>query len=383
MLGDQFYLVALPWLVLGLTGSSLALGTLLMIAALPRTAFLLIGGALTDRMSPRRILLAAAAVRMLLVSGLALLVWFDALKLWQLVALTIAFGIADAFSFPAAPALLPSLVPPQQLGPANALLQSTMVVSQMVGPAPAGLLIRSFSVLPALVIDAISFLAVIAALFRLPEPPPRPASPQGAPSRPSFFQAIGAGLHTVRQDRALVGLISLFAALNLCIAGPIGVGLASVANFRFGTATALGVLLSSFFAGSLVGLLIAGSMKQPRRRGFQFLVIAGTSSLALAGLGTTEAIIPSASLLSVIGCGVSLINVQFTAWIQRRVELPLLGRVMSVVMLFAVGLMPLSYLLAGLLAEWSLPALFFTAGAVLATATLAVALFGHAARAVD
>ena len=83
-----------------------------------------------------------------------------------------------------------------------------------------------------------------------------------------------------------------------------------------------------------------------------------------------------------MGLGVGFVNVQFAAWMQMRVERALLGRVMSVMMFSAVGLMPVSYAVAGVLAQWSLPALFIVAGAILA-ATSALAVTGKAAREID
>src|SRR5579871_1600044 len=73
--GDQFFLVALPWLILQLTGSAATLGGILMVEAIPRAALMLIGGAVTDRLSPRRIMIFTAAARALLVAGLAALIW--------------------------------------------------------------------------------------------------------------------------------------------------------------------------------------------------------------------------------------------------------------------------------------------------------------------
>src|SRR6266849_1821252 len=81
LLGDQFYLVALPWLVLQLTGSSRALGAILMTAAIPRAALMLIGGAVTDRFSARRVLLSTAASRAVLVGAVAALVWMGRIQI--------------------------------------------------------------------------------------------------------------------------------------------------------------------------------------------------------------------------------------------------------------------------------------------------------------
>src|SRR6188474_780553 len=77
LLGDQFYLVALPWVVLQLTGSAIAMGTILMTAAIPRAVLMLMGGAVTDRFSARRILMATASARAIVVCAVGALLWFQ------------------------------------------------------------------------------------------------------------------------------------------------------------------------------------------------------------------------------------------------------------------------------------------------------------------
>lgn len=382
LLGDQFYLVALPWLVLQLTGSSLALGTILMTAAIPRAALMLVGGAVTDRFSARRVLITTAVTRALLVGTVAALVWFRVAVLWELYALTFAFGVADAFSFPAGATLVPMLVEPQQLRPANALMQSTSIMTQMLGPAPAGLLIKAWGTATALFLDALSFLAVIAALFRIPDPPKASPPAPGAPARPSMLHSIAEGLRAVWNDPPLLSLMALFAIINICVAGPIGVGLAAVAKFRFGSAAAFGTFLSCFSGGTLLGMIAGGTVKRPRRRGLQFIVMSGLAGLEMIAIGLVLKAAAIAALLAVMGLGVGFVNVQFSSWIPLRVERALLGRVMSVLMFSAVGLIPVSYAVAGALAHWSLPALFIGAGAVLTLAS-AAASTGKAAREID
>jgi len=381
LLGDQFYLVALPWLVLQLTGSGLALGTILMTAAIPRAALMLVGGAVIDRFSARRVMMTTATTRTVVVGAVSALIWLHAIQLWHLYLLTFVFGVADAFSFPAGPALMPTLVRPEQLPSANAFLQSSTVMAQMVGPAPAGLLVKSWGVASALFFDALSFLGVIAALVGIPEPP-RASAAAGAPARPSMLHSIGEGLRAVRRDPPLMSLMTIFAAINFCVSGPIGVGLAVLAKLRFGSAAAFGTLLSCFYGGTLAGVLLGGLVKRPRRRGLQFIVMSGLAGLELIGIGLVPKFAVIATLLAVMGLGVGFVNVQFAAWMQLRVERALLGRVMSVMMFSAVGLIPFSYAAAGALAQWSLPALFIAAGAVLAL-TSAMAVTSPAARHID
>lgn len=383
LLGDQFYLVALPWLVLQITGSSLALGTMMMTAAIPRAALMLVGGAVTDRLSPRRVLMATAAVRSLLVGAVAALVWLGVIQLWQLYLLALAFGVADAFSLPAGPAMMPTLVPREQFPAANSLLQSSMVMTQMVGPAPAGLAIRRWGIAPALFFDALSFLGVIAALLRIPPSPPPPTPAAGAPARPSMLSSIGEGLRAVRQDKPLLALIVVTAAINFCIAGPVAIGLASLAKFRFGSPAAFGTLLSCFSGGTLVGLLLAGFVKRPRRRGLQLTVICTLAGLELVGIGLVAKLVAVGALLALMGVGVGFVNVQFSAWLQMRVDRALLGRVASVLMVSSVGLAPVSYALAGVLAQWSLQGLFLIAGGFLAVLSGALTLGSKAVRGID
>src|SRR5262249_39660116 len=123
LLGDQFYLIALPWLVLQLTGNALALGTVLALASVPRALFMLIGGALVDRFSPRTVMFVSNLVRMILVALLALLVLTHNIQLWMLYLFALGFGTADAFFFPADSAMVPRLLEKDQLEMGNTLTQ--------------------------------------------------------------------------------------------------------------------------------------------------------------------------------------------------------------------------------------------------------------------
>lgn len=380
LLGDQFYLVALPWLVLQLTGSGLALGTVLMTTAIPRAVLMLAGGAVSDRFSARRVLIASAIARMLLVGVVAALIQLGVVQLWHLYLLTFAFGVADAFSLPAGQALIPTLVEPSQLGPANALMQGAAVMAQMLGPAPAGLIIRAWGIAAALYVDAASFLAVVAALFGIPDPRRRStaaaasAAASGAaapPARRAMIHEIAEGLRAVRQDRPLMTLMSISAITNLSIYGPIIVGVAALAKLRFGSAAAFGTCLAFLSGGMLAGIALGGRLKRPRWRGVQYSVSAALAGLELIGIGLVPKLPVAATLLALMGLGVGFVNVQYSAWIQSRVDRALMGRVMSVLMLSGFGPIPISYAITGALVQWNLEAAFILPGVVLAVAATA------------
>jgi Major Facilitator Superfamily len=382
LLGDQLYLVALPFLVLQLTGSSLALGTIMMTATIPRTVLMVVGGAVTDRVSPRRVLIMTAMSRAVFVGTVATVAWLGLIELWQLYVLTFLFGVADAFSFPAGGTLIPSLVAPQQLARANAMFQSSVMLIQMIGQAPAGWAIERWGIAAALFFDAASFLAVIVALLKVPDPP-RAAPAAGAQARQGILSSIGEGWRAVWNDRPLTSLMVVFATVNLCVIGPTGVGLASLANFQFSSPAVYGIFLACFSGGTLAGVLAGGMVKRPRRRGLVFIALSTLTGLALLAIGLLTGRAAIGASLALMGSCVGFVNVHFSSWVQTRVERALLGRVFSVLMVLTLGLAPLSFAISGALAQWNVKGLFIVAGAVLATVGFVMALTSRAAREID
>jgi MFS family permease len=358
LLGDQFYLVALPWVVLQLTGSAIAMGAIMMAAAIPRAALMLLGGALTDRTSPRKILMHTASTRAIFVAAVGFLLWFHRLQTWELYLLGFGFGVADAFSAPAALTFLPSLVRQEQLTAANSVVQTTAQFTSIAGPTPAALVIKWLGTAWAFFLDAISFLFIIAALWRLPDPV------KTAAGRPPLWRSIGDGFASVRRDVPLRSLILLIAMLNLCTSGPMGVGLPYLTKTRFDSPAAFAFLVSCAAAGGLVGALVAGLWKV-RRRGLFILGACAFLGVCLASIGLANRLWLIAGVLVLMTTAAGITNVNIIAWIQKRVEPALRGRVMSVVMLFSFGLLPFSLAGAGFLITWNLRWTFILAGALM------------------
>src|SRR5690348_1360228 len=96
LFGDFISYVAMAWLVLQLTGSSLALGTVLVVQALPRAVLMVVGGALTDRLSARVTMLGSMGLRAAAVGPLAVLVVSGHVQMWQVYAIAVVFGVVDA-----------------------------------------------------------------------------------------------------------------------------------------------------------------------------------------------------------------------------------------------------------------------------------------------
>jgi len=367
LMGDQFYLVALPWLVLQQTGSAVAMGAIMMAGAIPRALLMLMGGAVTDRISPRKIMMATASARTLCVTVIGVLVWLRILQTWELYALAFAFGVADAFAAPASSAYTPSLLKREQLVAASSVSQSTAQLTTIVGPVPAGFVIKALGLAWAFFIDAISFLFIIGALWKLPDPPKSQTAPK------KVWHAILEGFSYVCKDVPLRSLMLLVTAINFCVAGPVSIGLAYLAKTRFGSPAAYGVVISAFAAGSLLGALLAGVWKI-RRRGIMILLVSAVLGACLGTLGLLGHVWSVASVLLVMGAAAGMTNVHVGAWAMQRIDTAVRGRVASVLMLASVGLTPISLAVAGLLIAWSLKFMFLLASGVLLLAAAGAAV---------
>jgi MFS family permease len=375
VLGDQFHYVALAWLTLQLTGSGLALGSVLMVAAIPRLIFLLLGGALSDRWSPRSLMLYSNVLRAVLVGILAFLVLTGRAELWQLYVMGAIFGVVDALFYPALSAIVPMIVKEATLAPANALLQGSQQFATLVGPAAAGVVVALVQTGPAFVVDAVSFaVAAIALVFVVGgRRVAKPTSSEEGEKPPSIFATIRAGLGYAWSDPAVRSLVLLTAAFNFAFTGPLGVGLPFMARHTLGGGSAtFGVLLSGFGAGALLGAVTAGSIRRVPRLGTTTLLIAIGLGVGLGLLGVAPNVIVGFALLAAMGIGAGFINVHVISWLQARTPENMRGRVMSLVMIGSHGLAPVSYALAGLIVDVGpVPLMFGVAGAIVVVASLA------------
>jgi len=365
-LGDQFYLVALPWLVLQQTGSAVAMGAIMMAGAIPRAVLMLMGGAVSDRISARKIMMATATARTVCVAMIGLLVWLRVLQTWELYALAVAFGVADAFAAPAQSAYMPSLVKREQLVAASSVSQSTAQLTTIVGPVPAGFVIQALGVAWAFFVDAISFLFIIGALWKLPDPPKSPSA------RKAMWHSIGEGISYVAKDVPLRSLMLLATIMNFCVSGPVSVGLAYFTKTRFGSPAAYGTLISSLAAGSLIGAVLAGLWKI-RRRGILIVLVAVVLGLCLSSIALAERTWSVAAILVVMGAAAGMLNVHIGAWAMQRIDIAVRGRVSSVLMLAAFGMIPISLGVAGFLIAWNLKLMFLLAGALMVIAAVGAA----------
>lgn len=386
LLGDQFYFVALTWLTLQITDSGLALGTVLMLAAIPRATLMLIGGAVTDRVSPRPIMFVSNAARAVLVAALTALIIVHGVQLWHLYILALLFGTFDAFFYPAFQSFIPLLVPDEALERANSLVQGASQLSVLIGPALAGILVATTGTAAAFGIDAASFVFAAVTVWMMRSmgrivatgKPTADASGDPLDTEPKqrgLIADVVDGLRYAWNDVIFRTLLLIVAAIDFAFVGPVNVGFATLAKTRFGGgATAFGVMMSAWGGGALVGTIIGGLIARPRRRGLITIGVTLVLGLGLASFGWVPGLPVAVSIIAAMGIANGLINVLLLTWLQRRTEKRFLGRLMSLVMFASQGLAPVSYLVAGVLVDRHLTLMFGTAGGLVLFATAYAAL---------
>jgi MFS family permease len=371
-LGDQFALIALPWLALVLTGSALALGGVLAVMAIPRAVLMLVGGVSVDRLSPRRVMLLSNAVRFVALAMLGSIVLAGAAELWMLYVFALVFGIADAFFFPAQTSIVPELVESDQLQRANGIVQGTAQATVLLGPGLAGVVIASLGssgadpaaagtagIAAALLIDAVTFIVSLVSLWLI--------RPRAHAERPpsSMLDDMRAGFAYVLKSPGLRVLVVLSLAANLLIVGPFEVGIPVLAYSRLPEgAAAFGVLMAAFGGGSLGGLVLASVLPAPSPSRFAVVVIGATAlaGASLVGLPFVRSTALAAALIAISGVALGFGNLHGLTWMQSRIPPDLMGRVMSVMMMSSFGLVPVSMLIAGAAVQISLDGMLIVAG---------------------
>ena len=390
-LGDQFTAIALPWLVLKLTGDPLALGMIIAMMAIPRALLILFGGALVDRYSPKRVLMLTKYANAVLLGALAVLVLDGSATLPVITALALGLSLASAFSIPAGTSMLPHAVPPRHLQAANGSMMAIRQVTMLAGPLLAGLLFAlagdggagSGNGAPggalqdarglglAFGFDCLSYVLSAWTLSRVrPLAAATPAQDTSAapPAAPPLLRAVGDALALVWRDR-LLRTCFIYWGLCACVTGSIlQVALPLLASERLHGATALALLMSANGIGSLAGMALSGVFGRRRlgSLGVTLLAIDAAVGLLLLPLGLVTASWQAMLPLAAIGVLGGFVQVAVFTWLQQRVPQAMLGRMMSIFMFVFMGLAPLAASVAGWLAsQVSLGALFAGAGLTL------------------
>jgi MFS family permease len=357
--GSGMWAVAMVYQVIHLGGGPLELSMVAAAGSVGLVAFVLAGGIAADRIPQRRLIIAVEGANLAVIaaiSGLALAGW---LQLWHVAAGAFVLGVGAAFFFPAYSAILPRILPAEDLLAANGMEGSMRpVLQQAAGPAVAGVVVAALSPSHAVAAVAACHLSAFIILNFLgqhaPAAPVNGAEDGGAAGRAtsSFFQDLREGVsYTVRTPWLLWTLV--WACISvLFLIGPIEVLLPFVVRDQLGgDSSVFGFLLAVMGVGAALGSLLTASLRLPRRYLTVMMVSWGAGSLPLAAVGIMDNFWTIAAALFIFGATGSVGMVIWGTLLQRRVPPHLLGRVSSLDFFVSLALMPVSMALAGPAAE--------------------------------
>ncbi|MGA3218629.1 MAG: MFS transporter [Acidimicrobiales bacterium] len=359
LLGDGIFIVAVAWQAYAISDRPSALAYVGVATSAPQLAFLLVGGAVSDRSSRRTVLFWADLVRALAVGGLAALVAGGSAHLYDLCLVGAVIGTATAFASPSFDALVPQLVPGPELVQANAIEQFARPFAlQLAGPALGGVAVALLRPSGSFALDAASFAFSALCVrrmvaidgYRATTGATRAGLRQETGAR--LRHEIGEGLRYVRSQVWLWGTFLSATFTYLLFIGPTQVLLPYVVrNSLHQGASTYGEVLAAGGVGALIGAIVSGHRRHPRR---PMLWIYGwwtLATLAVAGYGLATSAWGLAGAALVVNGAEAAGTVVWATLKQRRVVNSMLGRVSSIDWAISTALLPLSYALTAPVAE--------------------------------
>ena len=343
--GTWMQTIGQAWLVLNLTQSPFAVGTVTALQFLPITFLVLFGGVVADRVPKRRFLVGTQSAAMLQALILGVLVSTGAVRIWHVYLLALALGLNNAFDNPTRQAFVPEMVGKDLLTNAVPLNSTLFNAARIVGPAIGGVAIATVGVAGAFYLNAASFIPVIIALLMM-----RPAEffPfEKAEGR--LFAQLREGVDFVLQTPQVL-LILLVMAFVGTFGYNFSTALPLLAKFVLHVGSVgFGVMTAVLGVGSLLAAL---AIAYTQRAGEKQIVIGGgVFCLLLILVGLSRWIVVTLPLLALLGFA----GIVFTASANTRLQLlapgPLRGRVMSLYVLLFAGTTPIGAFLLGNVAE--------------------------------
>ncbi|GIF07240.1 MFS transporter [Actinoplanes siamensis] len=364
LLGSRITFVALPWLVLTSTGSALMAGVAGFAEMLPYVLAGLLGGPVVDRAGPRSTAVAADLASLLAVSGIPLLAAQESIPLHPLLGLIVVAGALRGFGDTAKRALLPRVIADAGLTTerGTTLYDGISRVATLLGLPLAGILVAAVGPARVLLVDAVTF--GLAALLITVFVRGGATGPDGAEyEEGGYAAALRSGFRYVRQDRLIIGIMSLLFATNLfdqafaTVFVPVW-----VREGPHGPA-ALGALGTAFGIGAVAGNIlwtIVGP-RLPRRATFAVCFLIGGPAQLFA-LALTDRMWLVLAIAAISGTVMATINPILLAAVYERIPVRVQGRVMSVLIAFCWAGIPLG----GVLGGWAADELGLRTGALLA-----------------
>lgn len=322
--GNHVQGIAMPFQLLALGASPLQLGIAVALGTLSSVAFLLLGGAVADRVARRTLIIASDLVGGCVVAVVAFLSATNQLRIEHVYAARVALGAADAFLRPAYTAIIADIVPGDVLRAGNAARLLGRSLARIAGPTVGGLAVAFAGPALAFSVNAVTFCFSFATL--LFANPARRVLPAPA----SLLRDIRAGFGYVFSVPWLWTTNLYFMVVNIAYVGQSGVMTPLLVRDQLGgSAETFGLLMSAYGAGTIIASVVIAqlSIRRPGLLLFGFEALAAVSTLAIGLVPVTSAVV---IFIALTGVGLASSTVIWEAMLQRHVPERMLGRVASI-----------------------------------------------------
>jgi MFS family permease len=341
--GDRFGVIGLAFAVLAIERSAAALAYVLAARTIASIALFLVAGVWADRLPRQRVMLASDVGRGLAMAAMAVLLLTGRAEIWHLVVLAAVYGAAEAFFGPASQGLVPQTVSPGRLQQANGLMSLSRNVTQIAGPAAAGVVIALSSPGWAIAVDAATFGVSAAFLLRMRVSFTRPA-------KQTFLTDLREGWSEFTRQTWVWICVCHFALFQAAALAPFFVLGALIAEEDLGGASAYATITAFSGIGSVIGSLTAIRFRPDRQLVAAFLsILIWTPVLIAFAVAAPVWVISAFALVAAAG-----MNFAGTLWftaLQQHVPQHALSRVSSYDWAGSALFLPLGYILVGPLAD--------------------------------
>lgn len=330
------------------TGSATQFAAIVLVLYLPQVLVTVVSGALADRYSRRRLMLLANSGAAAVVILLAVIVAAEALSTAVVYGVTFLVSVCSAIQYPAFASSVPQLVPERHLGRANGMVQMANASSRMLAPATAALLLPFIDIVGIVLVNLLTLAGMITTLALITIPQPHAAGP-ASPGAGRVLRDVGAGWSYIIRSPGLLRLLGFFSTAN--VAAGFTMALLPPLVLDFATDRDLGLVLSIEGLGWLLGAIVMIAWGGPKRRIHGVLVAGMVFGLGIMVLGVRALVPMIAAGVFVYAVCLPVINAcNATIW-QTKVPAEMLGRALATLRMVALASVPVSAIVAGVLAD--------------------------------
>jgi MFS family permease len=371
LLGDQIWFVALAWAATQLNNPAQT-SFVLAAGSIPRAALILLGGTFVDRWGALRITLISQRLRILIMAVAAGATLALEPHFWLLTGIALAFGAVDSAHMPAAGALPPQLLAREDLPAGQGLVQTLERVATIAGAPVGAFIVVSGGLTLATAVNAVLFSAAFLILRTLQiRPAVRHQDQSDSNVSEGTWSSLRAGLRYVGHDPVLGPILLVVTMLNLTIAAPLNVGVVLLANTHGWQAGGFAMIVAGFGVGATLGALSVVRYRPKRYPAAAGLIWVTAGSLSIAALGSSPTLAIAVGSATALGITSGPASALLLGLVQARTHTAYLGRVMALITFSALGLVPVSFTIFGVLTEATT---LTTAFLICAAADLTVAL---------